>query len=107
VEASYFRPGLANPTDIELGYRLRKAAWGKGYATEGAKGLIFKGFSDLGVQRVVSVALIANIASIRVLEKSGLKLQQKFVDERLGQQVGIYALQQEEFKLENVAQRRI
>ncbi len=107
VEAPYFNPVLANPTDVELGYRLRKAAWGKGYATEGAKGLIIKGFSDLGVQRVVSVALVANIASIRVLEKSGLKLQQKFVDEKLGQEVVIYDLQREEFKLENAAQRKI
>jgi len=96
VEASYFNPVLANPTDVELGYRLRKASWGKGYATEGARALIVKGFSELGAQRIVAPALSANVASIRVLEKSGLKLQHKFVDETLGQEVVLYALQRGE-----------
>ena len=82
--------------DVEIGYRLQKAAWGKGYATEGAKALVAKGFSDLGVQRVISVALAVNVASIRVLEKAGLHLQQKFFDEESGQEVVIYALQREE-----------
>ncbi len=36
----------------ELGYRLRRAAWGKGYATEGARALIRKGFTELGVRRI-------------------------------------------------------
>lgn len=96
VEASYFDPAFAHPSDIELGYRLRKASWGKGYATEGARALIAKGFSELGAQRVVAPALSANVASIRVLEKSGLKLQHKFVDKTLDQEVVIYALQREE-----------
>ncbi len=96
VEASYFNPILANPTDVELGYRLRKAFWGKGYATEGARALVVKGFSELGAQRIVAPALSANVASIRVLEKSGLKLQHQFVDETLGQEVVIYVLQREE-----------
>lgn len=67
--ASYFDPALANKSDIELGYRLRKASWGKGYATEGSKALRSKGFEDLGTQRIVSVALSANVASIRVMQK--------------------------------------
>lgn len=92
-EASYFNSALAHSTDIEIGYRLRKASWGKGYTTEGARALIVKGFSELGVQRVVAAALSANVASIRVLEKSGLKLQHKFVDKTLDQEVVIYALQ--------------
>lgn len=37
---------------VELGYRLRRAAWGKGYATEGSRALIRKGFTELGVERV-------------------------------------------------------
>jgi RimJ/RimL family protein N-acetyltransferase len=92
AHAPYFDPALANPDDIELGYRLRKVAWGKGYATEGAKALIIKGFSELGTQRIVAPALVANVASIRVLEKSGLKLEKKFLDEKLGLEVVIYTL---------------
>ncbi len=79
---------------------MRKAAWGKGYATEGSKALIFKGFSELGTQRVVSVALAANVASIRVMEKADLKLENKFVYESHGQQVVVYVLNKDEFKLE-------
>lgn len=48
-----FRPRKNEPPDgeIELGYRLRRSAWGKGYATEGARALIRKGFTELGVER--------------------------------------------------------
>lgn len=101
VHASYFDPALANPSDIELGYRLRKAAWGRGYATEGSKALVFQGFSMLGMQRVVAAALSANVASIRVLEKAGLRLQTRFFYEQLGQEVVVYALNKDEFKLES------
>jgi RimJ/RimL family protein N-acetyltransferase len=56
----------------ELGYRLRRSAWGKGYATEGSRALIDKGFAEFGVRRVVAETLAGNRASRRVLEKSGL-----------------------------------
>ncbi len=62
MHASYFDPALANESDIELGYRLRKAAWGKGYATEGSKALIIAGFSKLETQRIVAAVLTANVA---------------------------------------------
>ena len=99
--ASYFDPALADKSDIELGYRLRKASWGKGYATEGSKALISKGFKDLGTQRVVAVALAANVASIRVMEKAGLKLEKRFIYEGNGQEVVIYTLSKNEFKVDN------
>lgn len=57
---------------IELGYRLRRAAWGNGYATEGARALIDKGFTELGARRVVADTRAGNWGSRRVLEKSGL-----------------------------------
>ncbi|QIR40550.1 GNAT family N-acetyltransferase [Tolypothrix sp. PCC 7910] len=97
VHAAYFNPQLANPNDIELGYRLRKAAWGRGYATEGAKALIAKGFSEFGIQRVLGAALAANLASIRVMEKAGLKLYQKFIYEYNNQEVVIYFIDKENF----------
>ncbi len=57
----------------ELGYRLRRSAWGKGYATEGSRALIDKGFAEFAVRRVVAETLAGNWGSRRVLEKSGLK----------------------------------
>jgi RimJ/RimL family protein N-acetyltransferase len=75
----HFRPGPeAGPGEVELGYRLRKSAWGQGYGTEGSRALIDKGFAELGVQRVVAEAMAVNTASRRVMEKSGLRLVRTF-----------------------------
>jgi RimJ/RimL family protein N-acetyltransferase len=71
----HFRPGPdADITNIDLGYRLRRSAWNKGYATEGSRALINMGFSDLSVQRVYGHTMTVNTASRRVLEKCGLTL---------------------------------
>jgi len=72
----HFRP--VQGKGIDLGYRLRKPAWNKGYATEGSRALIRKGFTDLGVQRVFAHTMTVNAASRRVLEKSGLVLVRTF-----------------------------
>jgi len=71
-----FRPpeGSSSPDEVELGYRLRQSAWGKGYGTEGARALIRKGFTELGVQRVCARTYQDNLASRRVMEKVGLRL---------------------------------
>ena len=75
----HFRPPPdAAPGEVELGYRLRKSAWGKGYATEGSRALIRKGFTESGVQRVTAEAMAANQASRRVMEKAGLTLVRAF-----------------------------
>jgi RimJ/RimL family protein N-acetyltransferase len=82
---------------------LRKASWGKGYATEGAKALILKSFSELETQHIVAVALAANVVSIRVMEKVGLKLERRMMYEPLGQEIVMYALRRDEFQPENYA----
>ena len=75
----HFRPSTAaTPDEAELGYRLRRAAWGKGYGTEGARALIRKGFTELGVRRVVASTMAVNVASRRVMEKAGLTLVRTF-----------------------------
>jgi RimJ/RimL family protein N-acetyltransferase len=77
----HFRPGYAAPDDlasIELGYRLRRAAWNRGYATEGSRALIGLGFTELGVQRVFALTMTVNAASRRVMEKCGLTLVRTF-----------------------------
>jgi RimJ/RimL family protein N-acetyltransferase len=54
---------------------------GRGYATEGSRALIDKGFAELGVQRVVAETVTDNWASRRVLEKCGLILLGNFAGE--------------------------
>jgi RimJ/RimL family protein N-acetyltransferase len=70
-----------SPEEVELGYRLRRSAWGKGYATEGSRALIRKGFTELGVQRVVAETMAVNAASRRVMEKAGLTYVRTFHQE--------------------------
>jgi RimJ/RimL family protein N-acetyltransferase len=62
-----------DPADVELGYRLRPAVWGRGLATEGAGLLLRRAFTELGVDRVVATTMTVNTASRRVLEKAGLR----------------------------------
>ena len=60
-------------TDVEVGYRLLPEAWGRGFATEGAKALVDYGFDDLGLHRIIGVTHPGNKASQRVLQKAGLE----------------------------------
>ena len=55
--------------DFEIGYRLRRYAWGKGYATEVTRALVTWAFSELGVKSIVATTSSANLASIRVCWK--------------------------------------
>lgn len=55
-----------------------KAAWGRGYATEGSRALIRKGFADLGVERVTANTMAVNAGSRRVMEKAGLSFLRSF-----------------------------
>ncbi|OLT10150.1 GNAT family N-acetyltransferase [Pseudonocardia sp. CNS-139] len=61
------------PGEIELGYRLHRAAWGRGLATEGSVALVAKGFTQLDVRRVVATTMTVNRGSRRVMEKAGLR----------------------------------
>lgn len=62
------------PGVIEVGYRLHRAAWGRGFATEGAAALLDKGFAELSIDRVVADTMTINTGSRRVLEKLGMRL---------------------------------
>ncbi|WP_233512443.1 GNAT family N-acetyltransferase [Micromonospora deserti] len=74
-----FRPlHDGDPREIELGYRLRRAAWGAGRATEGCQALIDKGFTALGVERVTANTMAVNTRSRRVMEKCGLRYVRTF-----------------------------
>lgn len=58
---------------VDLGYMLGAEQWGKGLATEIALALVDAAFFDLRAQRVISTVDVNNAASIRVLEKIGMR----------------------------------
>lgn len=64
--------------EVTLGYRLKRAAWGQGYATEGAAALIRLGFTVWGVQRVTAATYEENLASRHVMEKAGMRFVRRF-----------------------------
>jgi RimJ/RimL family protein N-acetyltransferase len=67
-------PGADGQTGVAaLGYRLRRSAWGHGYATEGARALVRLAFTELGTREIVATTMAVNTGSRRVLEKAGLR----------------------------------
>lgn len=75
------RPLDQDRTVVELGYRLNRAAWGRGYATEGARALVRKGFTDLGAERVTASTMAVNAGSRRVMEKAGLTFLRAYTED--------------------------
>jgi RimJ/RimL family protein N-acetyltransferase len=71
-------PDESSPDAPELGYRLRAASWGLGYATEGSRALVDLAFRELGAERVTAETMVVNIASQRVMEKAGLRCVRTF-----------------------------
>jgi RimJ/RimL family protein N-acetyltransferase len=67
------------PGEAELGYRLRRAAWGKGYAAEGSVALIDYGFTECGLTRIFADTMAVNTQSRRVMEKAGLHYERTYV----------------------------
>jgi RimJ/RimL family protein N-acetyltransferase len=65
-------PLAGSGPDIELGYTLARAAWGRGYATEIGRALVAHAFEVLDVERVVAQVEPVNHASRHVLEKLGM-----------------------------------
>jgi RimJ/RimL family protein N-acetyltransferase len=87
------RLGFLNPEGwpgFELGWTLAREAWGKGYATEGARRALDYAFNDLDKDHVISLIHPENKNSIRVAERLGEKLEGQ--TELLGHDVLIYGI---------------
>ncbi len=59
--------------EVDVAFRLMRTHWGQGLATEAALASVRFGFSDLGLKRIIGLVMPENIASVRVLEKTGLR----------------------------------
>lgn len=64
-------PGKMPDGDIEIGYFLKKSAWGKGYATEACECLLGFVFEETPLLEVVATFEESNVASRHVLTKTG------------------------------------
>lgn len=70
----HLRPAPDGPPDQpELGYRLLSDSWGRGYATEGSRALIDRGFQSSDAERIVAETMAVHVASRRVMEKAGMR----------------------------------
>ena len=68
--------GLKYLTDldaVDVGYRFLPQYWGHGFATEACIASLEFGFEILQLEKIIAMVLPANVASIRVLEKSGMQ----------------------------------
>ena len=59
--------------EVDVAYRLMPTHWGQGLATEAALASVRYGFADLGLKQIIGLVMPENIASVRVLEKAGLR----------------------------------
>jgi ribosomal-protein-alanine N-acetyltransferase len=57
---------------VEIGWRLARSAWGKGYATEAARRALEFGFDELGLSAIVSFTAVLNVRSQRVMQRIGM-----------------------------------
>jgi RimJ/RimL family protein N-acetyltransferase len=71
--------GLSEPTfipelvgTVEVGWRLGRAQWNQGLATEGGRAAVAAGFDEIGLEEIVSIIDPENVASVRVAEKLGM-----------------------------------
>jgi RimJ/RimL family protein N-acetyltransferase len=66
---------LPGTPDIEIGWWLARAWWGRGLATEAARAALGDGFTRVRLGRIVAIAQPANTASIRIMLKLGMRYE--------------------------------
>lgn len=71
------QPKVAGEAD--LGYRLMRRHWRRGYASEGARELIRYGFDDLGLNRIFAQTMAANTAARATMSAAGLSHVRAFI----------------------------
>lgn len=86
----------ADPAKVEVGWLLVREAWGKGYATEAGAASVDHAFGRLGLDRLVSIAVVGNDRSERVMERLGFSRQGR--TRWLGSKVVWYALDRERWE---------
>lgn len=72
-------PGMwRDAPDPEIGWWLARSHWGRGLATEAARAALQDAFERVGLERVISIAMPGNRASIGIMKKLGLEFDAEF-----------------------------
>ena len=66
---------LPRMDEVDIGYRFVRRCWGRGIATEAGEAVLDFGWGNLGLKRIIGLVVTENPASIRVLEKLGLRFE--------------------------------
>lgn len=89
--------GLAEPAflpeimpAVEVGWRFTRQSWGNGYATEAARVALDFGLVEVGLSEIVSIHQVGNDASVRIMQKLGMRFERETMDQTCGRLVRIY-----------------
>ena len=87
----------------EIGWSFHPDVQGRGLATEGAREMLRLGFEDLGLHRIAAQSDQRNVASLRVMERLGMRREAEFVDAQFvkGEWIGetVYAILETEWRI--------
>ena len=64
---------------VDIGWRLSRSEWNKGYATEGARACLDFAFNRLGLEKIVAIAPAVNSRSEQVMKKLGMQKEKTFI----------------------------
>jgi RimJ/RimL family protein N-acetyltransferase len=81
-------PGMPPRTEAELGYIFDPAYGGRGYATEAVTAMVAHAFNRLGIRRITAGCFANNLASVRILEKLGMRREQHGVGDSWHAELG-------------------
>jgi ribosomal-protein-alanine N-acetyltransferase len=90
---------LEDTGEIEVGYSMIKEFWGRGIGTEAARAWLDHGFTTFGLDRIVGVAQIENLASRHILEKLGMTFER--TEYHYDIECAFYAISKQEYLRES------
>lgn len=92
----FYFPDVCGQPETEIGYRLARSYWGRGYATEAARAVLNYAFNILRLPRLISIIDPLNVRSIRVVEKLGMRYEKDVMLEGYTYPDNVYAIEYEE-----------
>lgn len=75
--------GVPGAGGVEVGWRLAREHWGRGYATEAARAAVAFGFETVGLTRIDSITAVLNEPSQRVMQRLGMQPAERFEHPRV------------------------